>query len=300
MVDDGSTDESSRICDKQIALDSRLAVIHKSNGGLSDARNVALDITTGEYIGYVDSDDYVDHDYFEMLFRNMQDYNADISACRYAKVYDNGKRIPVGEDHKVYIYSGYESLKEYLYGKTLDPFVWNKLYRAIFTRQTSEISGFPIRFIKGIVGEDNPFNIKIMKSKPRVILCGESKYNYLQARIGAITCSGVSQKKIDSVLWWETIRQECRQKYPDLEIYALRRQVIFYIGLYNLVICQHHEDDALKCQLRQFLTQNLLEIISSSHFELLVKMAAWFLVKWPYGYTLLMRAYKRIHGEIKL
>ena len=69
LVDDGSPDNCGRICDEYAAKDSRIRIIHKKNGGLSDARNAALDVMTGEYVTFIDSDDYVSDDYVEYLYK---------------------------------------------------------------------------------------------------------------------------------------------------------------------------------------------------------------------------------------
>ena len=81
LIDDGSPDNSAYICDEYAKLDSRVKVIHKENGGLSSARNAALDICKGEYIGFVDSDDFVEPTMFEELYNSAINYNSDISIC---------------------------------------------------------------------------------------------------------------------------------------------------------------------------------------------------------------------------
>lgn len=86
LVDDGSTDESGKICDMLARSDNRVTVIHKKNGGLSDARNAGLDRATGELIGFVDSDDYIEKNMYEVLEERMRINEADISCCgRYLK-----------------------------------------------------------------------------------------------------------------------------------------------------------------------------------------------------------------------
>lgn len=89
LVDDGSTDKSGEICDEYSKKDSRIKVIHKENGGLSDARNVALDIAKGEYIGFVDSDDYVEKDMFETLYKLAEEHNTEISSISFYKTLEN-------------------------------------------------------------------------------------------------------------------------------------------------------------------------------------------------------------------
>ena len=91
IVDDGSTDESPAICDKFAKLDTRIKVIHKKNGGLSDARNAGLDIASGDFIGFVDSDDWIDNDMYETLYNLISQYGADISACTHYLEYEDGR-----------------------------------------------------------------------------------------------------------------------------------------------------------------------------------------------------------------
>ncbi len=89
LVDDGSSDKSGEICDEYSKKDSRIKVIHKKNGGLSDARNVALDITKGDYIGFIDSDDYIEKDMFQILYNLAEEYNAEISSISFYKMLEN-------------------------------------------------------------------------------------------------------------------------------------------------------------------------------------------------------------------
>lgn len=89
LVDDGSPDRCGKMCDLYSQKDNRIKVIHKENGGLSDARNVALDIATGDYIGFVDSDDYVEEDMFKTLYQLAEKYQADISSVSFYKVLGN-------------------------------------------------------------------------------------------------------------------------------------------------------------------------------------------------------------------
>ena len=210
LVDDGSADSSGRLCDELAETDERIAVIHKENGGLSDARNAGMDISTGDYISFVDSDDYVDEDFIEILVSNLEAYDAEVSCCRFTNVWEDGRSEQVGNDGVLLIYEGTDALKEYLYGKTMDPFSVNKLYKAELLGN-AKYTGAHFRFIKGILSEDNPFCIELFKRTNRVALVGKSKYNYLQAREGAITNSAVSQKTIDAVFYWDAVRLDCRE-----------------------------------------------------------------------------------------
>ena len=85
LVDDGATDNSGQLCDELAQRDPRIVVYHKVNGGLSDARNYGIDKASGDYIGFIDSDDFIDDDMYEVLLSNILEYNAFISFCRINK-----------------------------------------------------------------------------------------------------------------------------------------------------------------------------------------------------------------------
>ena len=295
-MDDGSPDNCPVMCDELAKTDDRIKVIHKENGGLSDARNAGLDAATGEYIAFVDSDDSIEPDMIEVLVNNLEQYEADVSCCRYIRVWEDGREEPVGDDHRVIVYEGIDALKEYLLGKTMDPFVWNKLYRNALLNPTN---GEKRRFIKGVLGEDNPFNIELFKTTDKVVLAGEAKYRYLQQRTGAITNSAISQKKIDSVFFWDSVRRDCEEHYPELMIYAVRRQALFYIGLYNR-IDKDQTYQAEKEAIRTFLREQKKTICQNEICERVLKLSTVLIVKAPWLYRMMMKLYKKVVGEAKL
>ena len=92
LVDDGSPDNCGIICDKYAETDSRIKVIHKKNGGLSDARNAGLDIATGQYICFIDSDDYIEKDTLKDMYNNIVMTRADITICNYYTVDSEGNK----------------------------------------------------------------------------------------------------------------------------------------------------------------------------------------------------------------
>jgi glycosyltransferase involved in cell wall biosynthesis len=89
LVEDGSTDATSAICDEYASRDLRVTVLHKKNGGLSDARNAGIRLSKGEYIGFVDSDDWVEPDMFEALYNGLTLNDCDMSVCGFNEVFAN-------------------------------------------------------------------------------------------------------------------------------------------------------------------------------------------------------------------
>ena len=94
LVDDGSTDNSGLICDKLAAEDAGIRVFHKKNGGSSSARNLGISKAQGEYIGFVDSDDYIEPDMYELLYAAIQEYDADIAQIGRDEIDEKGNRLP--------------------------------------------------------------------------------------------------------------------------------------------------------------------------------------------------------------
>ena len=127
LVDDGSTDESGRICDG-FKHDPRIKVIHKKNAGVSAARNSGIEVASGDYIGFVDGDDTVDEEMFEVLIENAIKYDADISHCGYKMVfpsridYYHNTGVLVGQNNEI-------GLKDLLAGNRVEPGLWNKIYK---------------------------------------------------------------------------------------------------------------------------------------------------------------------------
>ena len=87
LIDDGSPDSCGEMCDEMSKMDSRIKVVHKNNGGLSDARNAGIEIASGKYVVFVDSDDWLDLDMIDLLYRILKQYDADFAECSYRNIY---------------------------------------------------------------------------------------------------------------------------------------------------------------------------------------------------------------------
>ena len=176
LVDDGSPDNCPAICDAWAKKDSRIKVVHKENGGLSDARNAGLDIATGEYIGFVDSDDSIVPQMYEELLKNLEKENADISVCGYFYVnmlgYKTEKEL---QDNDEYLVLDRNEALEYTYwgdrGWQLAT-VHNKLYKAKIWQD--------LRFEKGKIHEDEFAFNKVMKRVEKIVYTKKQMYLYLQ------------------------------------------------------------------------------------------------------------------------
>lgn len=129
LVDDGSPDTCPKMCDDYGAKDPRIKVIHKENGGLSDARNAGTNVATGEYIAFIDSDDCIHEKYIEILHRLIEENDADISVCNNIRFVDKLPPITT-EIEKVKVLSNTEAMKNMFYQKEFEFFAHSKMYKA--------------------------------------------------------------------------------------------------------------------------------------------------------------------------
>ena len=140
LVDDGSTDNSLEICQEYAKKDKRIKVIHKENGGLSTARNAGLDVATGDYYSFVDSDDYISTRFYEIMLKIALEHSADIVECDYNKIpfedvtpENRDSFLDIKENRQVSIINNEQALLElfsddlHLYIKTVVS--WSKLYK---------------------------------------------------------------------------------------------------------------------------------------------------------------------------
>lgn len=129
LIDDGSPDNCGKICDEYAQRDNRIKVIHKENGGLSSARNIGTQIAKGEYITYVDSDDWLDKNMYSELISALEKYNLDMVRCEaYTSDGINKEIILPKEEYKNKIFYDKEILYRY-FDEFLCKVVWNAVYK---------------------------------------------------------------------------------------------------------------------------------------------------------------------------
>ena len=189
LIDDGSTDESGFICDMYAEKDNRLKVIHKENGGLSSARNVGLEYAKGDYIAFVDSDDWVDLDYIRKMYEVCRLHDCDVCQCG---IYD-----AINDDMEIRDSGGVPSIYtplEFAYAEmsllSWDCVVcWNKLYKSELFKE--------IRFPEGKIHEDEYTTYKVLNRANRIALLPTRLY-YYRRRPESIVAKKYSYKRLDA------------------------------------------------------------------------------------------------------
>lgn len=199
LVNDGSTDNSYNICNAYSKKDKRIIIVNKQNGGLSSARNAGIELATGEYIGFVDSDDWIDLDMYELLINNIKKNDADIAICNDKKVV-NKNVLSSTNTNKVRVYSQEKAIEALIEGVHFQEYAWNKVYkRTLFT---------DIRFPEEKLYEDVFVMYKLFLKSCKIIHIDSAKYYYLQ-RNGSILNSCFSIKKMDLI-------EACEKRHKDI------------------------------------------------------------------------------------
>ena len=212
LIDDGSTDRSPAICDGWKSRDPRITVVHQPNGGLSRARNAGLKLATGEFVGFVDSDDWIEPLMIETLLAAMQETDADIAVCNFQvepqELRDNQKKMCSLERT---LYSSKEALKMLLKGEGfIHSFVWNKLFKR------SVIAN--IDFPSGKIYEDLLWTPMVIGNANMIICLDSILYHYIQ-REDSLTHSDKTFliRLLDKLEMIHQRMEFIRGRYPELE-----------------------------------------------------------------------------------
>lgn len=170
LVDDGSKDRCPQISDEWAAKDARIHVIHKANGGLSSARNAGMKIMHGEYVTFVDSDDWLEPEFIEMLYKAISLYDHKVAVCGFKRVYTNretASRFLINSESVFYPCVTDQAVKYFF---EIAIAVWGKLYHK------SVVKG--IDFVDGRLAEDISFQIEVLKRVTSVSFCNMHLYDY--------------------------------------------------------------------------------------------------------------------------
>lgn len=215
LVNDGSTDNSGNICDKYEKKDSRIKVIHKENGGLSDARNFGIENSNGQYITFIDSDDDIENYYIEYLYNLLLKYKTKMSIAAYT-IISKDKKINIGQGYDEKLLSTEECLNRILSEKGFTISSCAKLYNKDLFND--------IRFPKGKLNEDNGTTYKLILKCDEIAYGDKSIYNYYK-RENSIMTSSFNIKKIDLIELTDLMCIDIISKYPKLEKVCEMRQV---------------------------------------------------------------------------
>lgn len=205
LVDDGSTDRSGALCDEWAKKDARIRVLHKANGGLSDARNAGIEMARAPWIGFVDSDDYIAKEMYERLLYQVEANEAQVAVCGVYSVYAN--RVIVPDSKGTFVFSREEALRDLLGGQKMHIWVPVKLYsRELFDK---------VRFPVGKTYEDMFVIAEIFSQVNRAVADMTPLYYYVHHE-GTITSKPFGSKSMDIVDAVEHTYQVVERECPEV------------------------------------------------------------------------------------
>ncbi|NMD70862.1 glycosyltransferase [Bacillus sp. DNRA2] len=206
VVNDGSTDGTLTKINNIATSDRRFLVINKENGGLSSARNAGLDMASGDYIGFIDGDDYISPGMYENLIKQIVDYDCDISMCAVQKVYNSYVENDCLNESSA-ILSRQEALQALVDEEFVKHYAWNKLYKASLFEK--------IRYPVGKLYEDIFTTYKLFSLVDKVAYSNQIGYYYLQ-RQGSILRSKFDEKKLDCIAAFAEFKDYVDHDFPSL------------------------------------------------------------------------------------
>lgn len=254
LVDDGSTDHSPELCEQYAGQDERIKVIHKSNGGLSDARNAGLAVARGNYIGYVDSDDWIEPQMYQRMYEACTENEAQVAICRYAQAYRD--RIVRGGTGKITAFDREDILKVYL-SDSDEYIVYNSVWSKLFAREAVNGELFPV----GKNSEDIMYTTKAFCKLRRAVYIDECLYNYVLDREGSIMNVNRTQRMFqDEIPFWREhigyISQHVSAYLGDMAAYYFYRRMLSYY----MELAAHLETKKASAQLASMMHQDKNEI----------------------------------------
>lgn len=226
LVDDGSGDGTPGLCDRYAKENANVHVIHKENGGPSDARNAGLLIARGDFIGYVDGDDWVEPDMYEAMLLACEKTGAQIAICSYRQVGEGAEEIhPTGN---ILTLSREETLEYYISGDA-QYHIYHSVWSKLFDRNVIKDILFP----KGRKSEDIMYTTWALTKASKCVFLDTPYYNYMVDRSGSIMNSKLHERRFqDEIPFWKEQAQYLRSagmgQLADKSEYQFYRKMLFY------------------------------------------------------------------------
>ena len=220
LVNDGSPDRCGEMCDEFARQDSRISVIHKENGGLSSARNAGLDVMKGEYVGFVDSDDWIEPEMYMTLYELSIKYNVQAVACGFSCDFKSGKKVYVNSEYPakkdIEVFTKIEALRELIVAHKITNSFCDKLFNASVFKE--------LRFTLKMINEDFEIMPKCLESIREIVFIPNPLYHYMMTD-DSITRGAFKESRFNEI---EISRRHLgfyKEKYPMLYKYALAKHV---------------------------------------------------------------------------
>lgn len=283
LVDDGSPDNCGQICDEYAQKDKRIIVVHQENGGLSVARNSGLDRCTGEYIGFVDSDDYIHPEMYERLYQDICKYHVKLAFC-HPNMCRGG--IPIVD---LSLPSECKT-KEYIILKSMTENIWWAAWTKLYERSLFDT----LRYPKGKNNEDYPITMRIYDMCDRIAVNYNKLYNYC-IRENSICTSPFNLRKFDQMDNTLDVMQYMEEKHPEWKQAA---EFVFITTLLKLLgMCIEVTDaeyDSKKREIFGYIKKYYTSAIHNPYILFKQKMLLTAAYASPYCYKVIWQFYNLV------
>ena len=283
VINDGSTDESGALCDGYAAKDNRIHVIHQSNAGASAARNAGLEMASGDWITFVDSDDAIEPDMYEMLIELAQKHQADVVHCGYKKIQFDGTAKDVQGTGELLVQDKWQAAECLLIGKSFTGSTWTKLYRKPL------FDG--IRFHAGLtINEDVLINAELFAKAQKLVFWDVTKYHYYEREQSVTRTTNQMKIRQDCV----NVAQRILELYraTPVESCVARRLIYMLLDMYRFCLLTDRRGTREE---RSLAHQKILRI--TKKYGNLSSRTIWnyrFMRHFPLVYTMTYRVYRKI------
>ncbi len=289
LIDDGSTDNSGKICDEYSKKDKRIKVFHKENGGLSSARNYGIDRAKGDYLTFIDSDDTLELDYIEYLYNLIKKYNTDLSICPYIVIINETKKYDFGKKYSEETLSTEEALKRMLCEEGFTVSACAKLYKKELFDD--------IRYPLNKLCEDNGTTYKIIMKCNKIAYGNESKYNYFK-RPNSIMTSKFNMKRLDLIELTDIMCSDIEKKYPNIINACDKRRIHSRFSiLRQMITCKLNKEEKQKQkEIIKYLRKNKRKILKNKEFDKRDKLAILSLMLGKFVFKISWNVYDKIRN----
>lgn len=287
LVDDGSPDNCPVMCDEYARQDSRVKVIHQENAGLSGARNAGIDMAQGQWLAFVDSDDYLAADFLERLYQACVDTGSSLSVCRWE--YVRGETIPEHGTGETRVYTGREMLANlYVPDGAYFVVVWNKLYRKELFED--------IRYPLGRIHEDEATTYRIYDKVKKAAYVDRSLYGYFVTPV-SIT-RGFNPKRMD---WVTAVAERLdffeQKGYTELMVPGLQALADGSIDIWFGLRDQLPGSEKQQEEIRTLIREGLRRVKKYGKFPLRTEIGYRLFLTWPGLYRKLLNQVKDENGK---
>ncbi len=267
LVDDGSPDKCGKICDSYARKDERIRVVHKTNGGLASARNAGLECATGDYVCFIDSDDWITKNAIQVLYQGIKRYDADCSVGKCITILDKkGKLKPQNTSKQPVRYvttaTSTEAMKQVLLTCSS---AFNRLYKRKMIQK--------LRFPEGKINEDEPLMLRIYAKCKKIVFLNQDTY-YYRKRSNSITTSRFSLKNVDCFYNSADNLAFIKKKKPELKECAEYKYIktMLYCYVHLNLMKRNRKNNKVRKELHKNIRKNRSLALKNRYLPLKYKL----------------------------